>query len=474
MPPISQEIGIDMTAVTGMTQDSRAVKQGYLFAALKGGQADGREFISDALEKGASYVLTDREAKSDSDKVKCRDNPRRDFAHLTAEYYGQQPQTIVAVTGTNGKSSVVHFVNGLWQALDKKSAFIGTLSGAMTTPDPVRLHTVLKEMAGKGVTHAAMEASSHGLVQYRMDGVRLSVAAFTSFSQDHLDFHDSMEEYLGAKARLFGEVLPLRGVAVLNADIPAYDVLSAVCKRRGLKTITYGKKGRDLRLNFREIDGVMQDISVDIFGETYAMRVPFVGAFQVMNVLCALACVLAHAADDEDIIAAAVDAVQGLSAVPGRLQHVGSSDERFHAYVDYAHTPDALENVLTALRHHTAGRLICVFGCGGDRDNAKRPMMGEVAARLADCVIVTDDNPRSEDPENIRKQILSGIKNPQADIHEVGGRKAAIEAAIKEMEEDDIVLIAGKGHEQGQIFKGKTEPFDDVSEVRKALTAYKL
>lgn len=477
MSPISSDLGIDMSVITGVSQDSRAVQSGYVFAALQGGAVDGRQYIPDALQRGATIILSDKEAVIEggaSATLIKRENPRRDFALLTAEFYAKQPECIVAVTGTNGKSSVVHFANQLWQALGEQSDFIGTLSGAMTTPDPVSLHKKLSDMALAGITHTAMEASSHGLAQYRMDGVKLNVAAFTSFSQDHLDFHDTMQDYLSAKERLFSELLPLHGVAVLNADIPVYSELKAICKRRGVRVLSYGSKGEDLKLIFREIDGVMQDISVEIFGKAHAMRVPFVGAFQVMNVLCALGCVIAQAPDDVERVRKLVTAVSGLSAVPGRMEHVESPDGKYHAYVDYAHTPDALENVLKALRAHTNGRLICVFGCGGDRDQEKRPMMGEVAARLSDVAIITDDNPRSENPSQIRKHILAGINNPQGMIVEVDGRKAAIEKAVGEMTPNDIVLIAGKGHEKGQIFKGKTEPFDDVLEVKQALTAYKL
>ncbi len=477
MPPISSELGIDMTVVTGVTQDSRAVQSGYIFAALQGGAVDGRQYIPDALQRGATTILSDQEAVIESGAsaslIKC-DNPRRDFALLASEFYAKQPKNIVAVTGTNGKSSVVHFANQLWQALDERSDFIGTLSGALTTPDPVSLHEKLLDMAQVGITHCAMEASSHGLAQYRMDGANISVAAFTSFTQDHLDFHDTMQDYLAAKERLFSELLPLSGVAVLNADIPVYSELKAICKRRGVRVLSYGEEGEDLKLMFREIDGVMQDISVEIFGKPHAMRVPFVGAFQVMNVLCALGCVIAQEPNDDARVRKLVTAVSALSAVPGRLEHVESPNGKYHAYVDYAHTPDALENVLTALRAHTKGRLICVFGCGGDRDQTKRAMMGEISARLSDIVIITDDNPRSENPSEIRKQIVAGINNPQSMIVDIEGRKAAIDKAVGDMMPNDIVLIAGKGHEKGQIFKGKTEPFDDVLEVKRALTAYKL
>ncbi len=472
MPPMSKDLGVDVTALTGVTQDSRKVKEGYLFAALQGVGSDGRDYIPQAVLAGASVILTDNTVAlelAQGKQLVTSDNPRKSFAHIVSEFYDAQPSRIVAVTGTNGKSSVVHFANQLWRAINEKSAYIGTLSGGMTTPDPVALHELLAEHKEEGVTHLALEASSHGLEQYRMDGVHVDVAAFTSFSQDHLDYHADMEDYLSAKARLFSELLEEGGTAVLNADIPEYTALTEVCAQRGVNVISYGKNGHELKLLSREIDGVSQKIEINLFGRDYSLTLPLVGEFQVMNVLCALGCVLSEYSADEDKISAVLSAVENLQGVPGRLQHVVSEDGSHNAYIDYAHTPDALENVLKALRPHTRGRLICMFGCGGDRDKAKRPLMGMAAANGADVVVVTDDNPRSENPVDIRKQILDPISPNAVKLYEVNERRSAIEFSVRQLQPNDILLVAGKGHEQGQIFDGFIEPFDDVCEVETAL-----
>lgn len=467
MSPINALVDtLDIQSLKGVTQDSRQVEAGYLFAALQGVDVDGRDYIDDALRRGASVILSDDSVSLD-DRVRAIlvDNPRQTFSHIVSEFYGQQPKCVVAVTGTNGKSSVVHFADQLWRALGKSSTYIGTLSGNMTTPDPVALHGALLDMSQDGITHVALEASSHGLEQYRMDGVHVSVAAFTSFSQDHLDYHADMDGYFAAKLRLFSDVLQSGGVAVLNADISEYESLRAVCSRRGVRVLSYGKKGDDIKLISCSVAGVTQKIDIEIDGKAYSISLPLVGEFQAMNVLCALGCVLAENPAQIEGLVAALEMLEG---VPGRLQHVNSDDGTYHAYVDYAHTPDALENVLTALRPHVEGRLICVFGCGGDRDKAKRALMGEVVARLADIAIVTDDNPRSESPADIRAQILETI-GANASVHEIAGRRDAIAFAVGQMKSGDILLVAGKGHEQGQIFDGVTEPFDDVCETRNAL-----
>lgn len=460
MSPTSTDLGIDIHALKGVTQDSRKVKKGYLFAALAGETVDGRDYIEDALGSGAALVLTDKSIKS-NDQIITVDNPRQAFSHIVSEFYGAQPDFIVAVTGTNGKSSVVHFIDQLWHMAGKKSGYIGTLCGNMTTPDPESLHQALSQKHKKKITHVAIEASSHGLEQHRIDGVNISVAAFTNFSQDHLDYHRDMNDYLQAKTRLFSEVLQSSGVAVLNTDIFEYQALKNICKERGISTISYGTKGEDIKLLSSECQGVTQDVRLEVHGQMYRFVFPLVGQFQIMNILCALGCVMAQSKRDTDFWMSALGQIE---SVPGRLQHVSEDD--MHAYVDYAHTPDALKTVLKALRVHTTGRLICVFGCGGDRDKDKRSKMGEVASELADIAIVTDDNPRSENPADIRKEILSGMNK---DKTEIPGRGEAIEHAASMMEENDILLVAGKGHEQGQIFETKTEPFDDVEEVQKAL-----
>ncbi len=455
-------IDVDINSLKGVTQDSRKAGDGFLFAALKGEMVDGRNYINDAVERGASVILSGENVDIDDKAVRSIvvSNPRQYFSHIVSEFYGSAPASVVAVTGTNGKSSVVHFVDQILRGLGNKSDFIGTLSGAMTTPDPVSLHEKLRDMAGDGVTNVALEASSHGLAQYRLDGVSVNVAAFTSFSQDHLDYHDDMDSYLGAKLRLFSEVMIDNGVAVLNADIPEYHKILSVCHDRNVRVISYGEKADDIKLVSCEISGHSQAIEIEVYGSTYHVKLPLVGKFQVMNALCALSCVLAQGFDVDK----SVETLERLGAVPGRLQYV--SNGNLHAFVDYAHTPDALKNVLSALRSHTKGRLLCVFGCGGDRDKAKRAVMGGVVSRLADVAIVTDDNPRSENPDEIRKAILSSMN---VEAKEIADRRDAILFAVQGMDEDDVLLVAGKGHEQGQIFNGVTHSFDDVCEVNNAL-----
>ncbi len=472
MSPTSVDLGIEISALSGVTQDSRKVKKGYLFAALQGVGSNGRDYIPQALLAGASIILSDKTVSPDDvqgAQLVTSDNPRKNFAHIVSEYYNLKPSRIVAVTGTNGKSSVVHFADPLWRAAKEQGAFIGTLSGGMTTPDPVSLHETLSAQEKDGITHFALEASSHGLEQYRMDGVRVDVAAFTSFSQDHLDYHADMNEYLAAKERLFSELLEEDGVAVLNADIAEYVHLYDICQQRGIQVVSYGEGGDDIQLISREVDGVSQKIEIKLFGQNYTLRLPLVGEFQVMNVLCALGCVLSEYKSGDAKISAVLNAVEKLHGVPGRLQHVTSLDKKYNAYIDYAHTPDALDNVLKALRPHVKGRLICVFGCGGDRDRAKRPLMGMAAQNGADIVIVTDDNPRSENPVDIRKQILDLMPLPAVKLYEVNERRSAIEFSVRQLQPNDILLVAGKGHEQGQIFDGFIEPFDDVCEVEAAL-----
>jgi len=450
---------INVKSLKGVTQDSRKVKEGYLFAALKGELVDGRDFIDDAIKRGAAVILSYEGTKIDGNISSILvENPRKMFAHIVSEFYQNQPDNIVAVTGTNGKSSVVHFVDQLWRSIGEQSAFIGTLSGSMTTPDPVSLHKILSHMSDDGVNSVAIEASSHGLAQYRIDGVNVDVAAFTNLTQDHLDYHGSMDDYLASKTRLFSDILEQDGVAVLNADIAQYQELVDICDRH---ILSYGENGADIKLRSVLAVGAFQHVEIEVMGNSYGINLPLVGKFQVMNALCALACVIATFPDKAGELVAALER---LEPVPGRLQQVGGN-----AYVDYAHTPDALENVLNALRAHCLGKLICVFGCGGDRDAGKRELMGAVAGRLADIVIVTDDNPRSEKPSDIRKEILSGI-NKDTDIHEIASRREAIEFAVNLMDEEDILLVAGKGHEQGQVFDGFIEPFDDVFEVKKLLS----
>jgi len=461
--------------IRGLTADSRAVQPGWLFAALPGSRTDGRRFIAEAIGRGAAAVLapagTALAAGERAVALVTDDNPQRRLALLAARFYARQPRVIAAVTGTTGKTSVADFTRQLWTLLGRRAGSLGTLgvvapghdaAGALTTPDPVALHRCLAELAADGFDHLALEASSHGLDQFRLDGVRVTAAAFTNLSREHLDYHPSMDAYLGAKLRLFDALLPPGGGAVLNADVPEYERLSTLCRARGHRVLAYGAAGAEIRL-----DGVTPApdglrLAVRLFGRAREVVLPVAGTFQAMNALAALGLVVAGGEDAE----AALAAVAGLRGVRGRIELVAHHPNGAPIYVDYAHKPGALEAVLTALRAHASGRLAVVFGCGGDRDRGKRPQMGEIAARLADRVIVTDDNPRSEDPAAIRAAILAGCRGAA----EIGDRAAAIGAAIAELQPDDLLVIAGKGHETGQTAAGVTRPFDDAEVARAAVS----
>jgi UDP-N-acetylmuramoyl-L-alanyl-D-glutamate--2,6-diaminopimelate ligase len=465
--------------IRGVTQDSREVREGWLFAALPGTKMDGGKFIADAVRNGAAAVLAPAGLDAPENiAFVATDNPRRDLSLAAAAFYRAQPKTIAAVTGTNGKTSTADFALQLWQALGLKAASLGTLglrgggpvrSGSMTTPDPVSLHATLADLAAAGIDHLAMEASSHGLDQYRLDGVKIAAAGFTNLTRDHLDYHSSMEDYFAAKARLFGEVLQPDGAAVLNADVPECEKLRRACEKRGVRVMTYGHKGTELKIEKRKPVPGGQELTLKILGKAYDLTLPLVGAFQAMNALCALGLVLAENPALEE---KAVAHLPELKGVPGRLQLVPGHPDGA-VYVDYAHTPDALENILPALRPHTAGRLICLVGCGGDRDPGKRPVMGRIAADLADLAIVTDDNPRSEDPAAIRAAVMKGAREGKHEAIEIAGRRDAIRRAVAEIRDGDIAVLAGKGHEQGQIIGGKTEPFDDVAEAAEAIALVK-
>jgi UDP-N-acetylmuramoyl-L-alanyl-D-glutamate--2,6-diaminopimelate ligase len=454
--------------ITGLTADSRAVQRGFLFAALPGTKTDGKRFIVDAIANGAAAVLADDAAGIDAAVPVITDaNPRRQFARMAARFYAPQPKTIAAMTGTNGKTSVTVFLRQLWQRLDRPAASLGTIGlyapgierpGSLTTPDPVTLHRDLAELAQAGVDHVALEASSHGLDQFRLDGLALTAAAFTNLTRDHLDYHADMEAYFAAKARLFGELLPPGGTAVFNIDAAQTARLSMLSKSRGQRIITYGRNpAADIWLSDAIPEGLGQRITFSGFGEKRTVWLPLLGTFQAWNALAALALAIACGAP----AAAAFDAVASLTGVPGRMQRVGDVP----VIVDYAHTPDALQTALAALRPFCTGRLIVVFGCGGDRDPGKRPQMGAIAEKLADAVIVTDDNPRSENPAAIRRAILAACPKAQ----EIGDRGEAIRAAIKMLRLGDLLLVAGKGHERGQIIGDKTLPFDDTAMVRAIL-----
>jgi UDP-N-acetylmuramoyl-L-alanyl-D-glutamate--2,6-diaminopimelate ligase len=453
---------VDVSSLKGLTQDSRAVEPGFLFAAFKGEQVDGRDYIPQAIEKGASVILADMDVQlpeAANAELVTSDNPRKAFAHMVAEFYGDQPKTIAAVTGTNGKTSVVHFTQQIWQTLGYKAASIGTLSGGMTTADSVTLHKKLKDLKGEGVTHLAMEASSHGLHQYRLDGVNVSAAGFTNLSRDHLDYHKDMDEYLAAKVRLFTEVLQGGGVSIINADIPEAQTLIGQIEG---EVWTYGRKGEQLKLISVSPTPHGQSCEVSINNKSYRIELSLVGEFQLMNTLCALGLALAQGSVDQD---KAVQALETIEGAKGRLQVIKGHPAGAAVYVDYAHTPDALGHVLNALRPHTENKLICLFGCGGDRDKGKRPQMGEIASNLADEVVVTDDNPRSENPSTIRSEILVAAPNAS----EIGDRREAIQKTIHSLTQGDVLVIAGKGHEQGQIFADRTDRFDDAEEAENAI-----
>ncbi|MEE9140424.1 MAG: UDP-N-acetylmuramoyl-L-alanyl-D-glutamate--2,6-diaminopimelate ligase [Alphaproteobacteria bacterium] len=468
----------EQVEIAGLSADSRTVEPAYLFAALPGTRAHGRDFIADALSRGAAAVLAPPgtqlpdEFSGSSVPVITNENPRRQFALMAARFYGRQPRLIAAVTGTNGKTSVAGFVRQIWERLGFCAGSIGTLGviapgserpGALTTPDPVELHKILSDLAGRGVEHLALEASSHGLEQYRLDGVRVSAAGFTNLSRDHLDYHDGMEAYFRAKMRLFDSVMAPGGTAVLNADAPEFDVLAQVCVARGHEIISYGATGEDLRLETAVPSEMGQHVTLRVLGRRAEMKLPLFGAFQAQNVLCALGLAIACGASHE----AALEAIEYLAGAPGRLELVARHPNGAPVYIDYAHTPDALANVLEALRPHVTGRIALVFGCGGDRDPGKRPLMGAVASRLADVVIVTDDNPRSEDPAAIRSQIVA--PGGASGAREMAGRAEAIRAAVAELQPDDLLLIAGKGHETGQIVGERVLPFDDAVVARAAV-----
>jgi UDP-N-acetylmuramoyl-L-alanyl-D-glutamate--2,6-diaminopimelate ligase len=463
--------------LAGLTLDSRKVRPGYLFAALPGSHRDGAAFVADAVKAGAVAILAAPDAalpSLDPGIVVVRDaNPRRRVALMASAFSDLQPATIAAVTGTNGKSSTVHFVRQIWQAMGLKAASVGTLGivspglirdGGLTTPDPVQLHEDLATLTREGVSHLAIEASSHGIDQHRLDGLHLAAAAFTNLTHEHLDYHQSMDAYFEAKARLFEVLLPPGGTAVVNADSDRVEALRATCARRGIRFWTYGAKGAEFRLLADEPTPAGQHLVLDVMGTRREIDLPLVGGFQASNALAALGLVVATGGEP----ARAVEALRHLTGAPGRLQLVARHRSGAAVYVDYAHKPEALETVLRTLRPFARGKLVLVFGCGGDRDRAKRPVMGEIATRIADLAIVTDDNPRSEEPAAIRAEIVCGIAADRRNWIEIAdGRHAAIAAGMEALSSaDDLLLIAGKGHETGQTIKGVTHHFDDAEEAR--------
>ena len=461
--------------IAGLSADSRTVQAGFLFAALPGTKQDGRSFAADAVARGAVAILTDDPAAlalapgtRRSLALVTDANPQRRLALMAARFHGRQPKKIAAVTGTNGKTSVVHFTREIWTALGHPAASLGTLGlvtaaerrpGALTTPVPVALHRDLTRLVRQGIEHVAVEASSHGLHQYRLDGLSVSAAAFTNLTRDHLDYHGDMAHYRAAKDRLFTTLLAACGTAVLNRDSAEFARLATLCREQSHPVIAYGvDPAADLRLVARDPRPGSQALVFDIFGRRQELPLPLAGEFQAMNALTALGLAVATGAP----AAAASEALANLTGVPGRLQFVARSQAGGAIVVDYAHTPDALATVLTALRPHTDGHLAVLLGCGGDRDAGKRPLMGEVASRLADRVYITDDNPRTEPAAAIRRAILEAAPG----AIEIGDRRAAIAVAIDELAADDLLVIAGKGHETGQIIGTETYPFDDAAIAR--------
>jgi UDP-N-acetylmuramoyl-L-alanyl-D-glutamate--2,6-diaminopimelate ligase len=467
-------------ALSGLTADSRAVRAGMLFAALPGSAVHGAAFIPSALEQGAAAILTDAtgaklaaEMLADSETaLVVAEDPRAALACAAALWFGAQPEVMVAVTGTNGKTSVATFTRQIWAALGHEAINIGTtgIEGAWsapsshTTPDAITLQKLLAAAAAGGVSHAAMEASSHGLDQRRLDGVRLRAAGFTNLTQDHLDYHGTMEAYFQAKAQLFTRLLPEEGVAVVNLDGARGSDVAELALERGLRVLTVGKgQGADLQIAATRPDATGQEVRYLWQGRAFQTRLALIGAFQAENV--AVAAGLAIAAGDAPEAVLAI--LPRLTGVRGRMQLAATRRNGAAVYVDYAHTPDALETALQALRPHVMGRIIVVFGAGGDRDRTKRPLMGAAAKAHADVLYVTDDNPRTEDPASIRAAVLAAC--PEA--HEVGDRAEAILRAVDALLPGDALLIAGKGHESGQVIGTDVYPFDDVEQASVAVAA---
>jgi UDP-N-acetylmuramoyl-L-alanyl-D-glutamate--2,6-diaminopimelate ligase len=462
-------------AVSGLAADSRAVKPGDLFFALAGAKTDGARFIDQAIASGAVAVAGEHLPKGDRRvPMVATPNPRRALALAAAKFYPRQPATVAAVTGTSGKTSVAAFTRQIWQRLGHASASIGTIGlvspkrtvhGSLTTPDPIALHRQLDEIASDGVTHLAIEASSHGLDQHRLDGIRVRAGGFTNLSRDHMDYHPDVAHYLDAKLRLFRDLVAVDGAAVISADHDSSQTAIDAARARKLRVMTVGRDGDGadgIRLVDAAIDGFAQKLILEHAGRTRKLRLPLVGEFQIENALVAAGLAVGTGSDPDQVFAA----LEHLEGAKGRLEQVG---ERNGApiFVDYAHKPDALAKALQALRPYAKRRLVVVFGAGGDRDAGKRPLMGAIAIENADSVIVTDDNPRSENPAAIRAAILAAAKGAE----DIGDRAQAIRTAIDGLQPGDALLIAGKGHETGQTVGGRTLPFSDHEVAAAALAS---
>jgi len=474
---VRRDLDVD-PMIAGVTADSRKVAPGFLFAALPGSKVDGGDFVPRAVSAGAAAVLGARPMAGMGVPVIVASDPRRAYALAAAAFHGAQPGACVAVTGTNGKTSVATFCRQVFAKAGRKAASMGTLGvrisppagqGAdeqitppgLTTPDAADVAELMATLARKDVTHLALEASSHGIDQRRLDGVTLTAAGFLNLTQDHLDYHGTMGVYRAAKLRLFETLLPRGATAVLNADSDAYPAFAAAAVSAGQTVFSVGEAGQGLRLVSRAPTPDGQRLTLAADGGTHQVLLPLAGAFQASNVLVAVGLCLAAGIALDDIL----PALETLEGAPGRLQRVGAAAAGGEAYVDYAHTPDGLETVLRALRPHVRGRLIVVFGAGGDRDRTKRPIMGRIAGELADVAIVTDDNPRGEDPAAIRAEVRAGAAN----LTEIGDRREAIRAGAAMLTDGDVLVVAGKGHEQGQTAAGVTHPFDDVQETLSVL-----
>ncbi|RUX72598.1 UDP-N-acetylmuramoyl-L-alanyl-D-glutamate--2,6-diaminopimelate ligase [Mesorhizobium sp. M7A.F.Ca.US.001.04.1.1] len=470
--PVEGIASVDLE-VTGISSDSRQVKAGVVFFALAGTKADGAVYAADAAARGAAAIVAGKGSTIAGLPVPVLavDDPRLALAQSAARYFGKQPEIMVAVTGTSGKTSVAAFTRQIWEQAGYAAASIGTTGvvapgrndyGSLTTPDPVALHQLLRELADAGVTHASMEASSHGLDQRRLDGVKLAAGGFTNLGRDHMDYHPTIEDYHRAKLRLFDTLLPKGAPAVIFADDPWSAPTTVAAKAAGLNVLTVGRHGDFLRLKRVEHERHRQRAEVEADGVLYEIDLPLAGDFQISNALVSAGLAISTGTP----VAKALMALEKLKGAPGRLDLVGTTGNGAPVYVDYAHKPDALENVLASVRPFTTGRVIVVFGCGGDRDRGKRPIMGEIATRLADVVIVTDDNPRFEVPETIRAAILAAAPG----AIEIGDRRQAIHEAVAMLHAGDTLIVAGKGHEEGQTIGSETLHFSDHEEVRAALT----
>lgn len=477
-PAVRMLSGSTTIKITGVASDSREVKPGYVYVAIPGIHANGEDYIPDAMTRGAVAILCSPEYHAiDLGSVTrlAAENPRIALSQLAAAYFQQMPAHVLAVTGTDGKTSTSEFIRQFLEGLGMPSASLGTLGARSerplgkaarvathTTPDPVGLHGLLADIKEAGINFVAMEASSHGLDQFRLDGVKPEVGVFTTFGRDHMDYHATEEDYFNAKARLFRELLPEDGFAVLNADQPKVMALKEEIEKKGIALRTFGwSEDADNRIMRITPSQAGQEISLKVDGRNWQGIVPLYGQFQIMNVLAAMTAVSFYVDAPENYFSL----LSKIKGVPGRLELVAEHPAGANVFVDYAHTPQALENVLTTIRQHATGKLHVVFGCGGNRDKGKRPLMGEVAARLADNIIVTDDNPRHEDPAEIRKEVLAGAPGAR----EIGDRQEAIITATQLLEAGDVLLIAGKGHETTQVIAGETFHFNDAEVARNAV-----